>query len=263
MTGRPLHPRRVVYTVLIGRYETLNELTVDDPGITAICFTDDADLRSETWRIVLVEPAFPSDPVRSQRKLKVLGHPELDGFDEWMYIDNVVRLLTPPSRMFEACLAAYDLAIPSHSYRDTVEDEFEAVIRFRLDHTERVTEQLEHYRFDWPRSLATRPLWNGIILRRSTPEVAAWATTWWEHIMRYSRRDQLSVIAALMAHELPVHRIELDNSRSEYHEWLIATERNLVVRHVPQDREARGPLARILRLPRAARVRSSRVLRPK
>ena len=234
MTEGSASPRRVLYTALIGRYETLNELTVDDPGITAICFTDDPDLRSDTWRIVVVEPAFPSDPVRSQRRLKVLGHPELHDFDEWMYIDNSVRLLAPPSRMLDACLSTHDLAIPTHSFRDTVQDEFEAVIWSRLDRAERVTEQLTHYRADWPGSLTTRPLWNGIILRRSTPEVAAWARTWWEHILRYSRRDQLSVIAALMACELPIHRIELDDRRSEYHEWPIITDRNEAMRQVAQ-----------------------------
>ena len=254
-------PRRVLYSTLIGDYETLNELTVDDPGITAICLTDDPDLRSDTWQIVLVEPAFPSDPVRSQRRLKVLGHPTLDGFDEWMYIDNTVRLTGPPSSLLETFLEGYDLAIPTHSYRDTVEEEFAKVASAQLDHRDRLDEQLEHYRADWPGSLAARPLWSGIILRRTTPEVAAWATTWWEHIARYSRRDQLSIIAALMAHDLQVHRIEIDCFASEFHEWPIVTDRNTDVRHVRGDRLVGGAKARILSLPRAARARVGRVIR--
>ena len=251
----------MLYTALICRYETLNELTVDDPGITAICLTDDPDLRSDTWQIVLVEPAFPSDPVRSQRRLKVLGHPELHDFDEWMYIDNTVRITGPPSSLLETFLEGHDLAIPTHSYRDTVEEEFAKVASAQLDHRDRLDEQLEHYRADWPGSLAARPLWSGIILRRTTPEVAAWATTWWEHIARYSRRDQLSIIAALMAHDLQVHRIEIDCFASEFHEWPIVTDRNTDVRHVRGDRLVGGAKARILSLPRAARARVGRVIR--
>jgi hypothetical protein len=216
----------VLYTALIGRYETLNELAAEDPDVTALCFTDDPDLTSTTWEVVLVDRAFPSDPVRSQRKLKIVGHPALADFDEWIYIDNTVRLLVPPSTLLDDHLQGCDLAIPTHSFRDTVEEEFVAVDQGRLDSHERVTEQLEHYRRDWPDTLAMRPLWNGIILRRNTPAVASWADAWWSHLLRYSRRDQLSVHAAAAISGVPIRRIDIDTRRSAYHEWPILTDRD-------------------------------------
>jgi hypothetical protein len=42
---------------------------------------------------------------------------------------------------------------------------------------------------------------------------------WWEHVLRYSRRDQLSLPFALRATGLHVAVHRLDNSLSELHEW--------------------------------------------
>ena len=75
-------------------------------------------------------------------------------------------------------------------------------------------------------------------------------------------QDAISAtIAALMAHDLQVHRIEIDCFASEFHEWPIVTDRNTDVRHVRGDRLVGGAKARILSLPRAARARVGRVIR--
>ena len=79
--------KRVVYTVLIGDYEQLNEQPqVTTSGIDFVCFTDDTELKSETWNIRVIEPRFPRDSVRSQRYLKMIG-PEL--LSEYHYCPNV------------------------------------------------------------------------------------------------------------------------------------------------------------------------------
>ena len=68
--------RRALYTVLLGKYEHLNPLPeVAQHGVDAFCFSDDPDLRSSTWNIVHVAPVFALDSVRSQRLIKILGHP--------------------------------------------------------------------------------------------------------------------------------------------------------------------------------------------
>ena len=80
---------RAVYTVLFGDYEELNELHIDlEPGIDYICFTDNRELRSETWNIRFTTPEFPLDSVRSQRLIKISGHEDLSRYSETLYIDN-------------------------------------------------------------------------------------------------------------------------------------------------------------------------------
>jgi hypothetical protein len=64
---------------------------------------------------------------------------------------------------------------------------------------------------------------------------------WIDHILRYSRRDQLSINFVLAAANLPVTGIEVDNWASEWHQWPLITERKW---SVTQDR-----LATALRVP--------------
>ena len=87
----------VVYRALIGDYETLREEPVSETSNAEfICFTDDPDLRSDTWRLVLVEPLWPHDAVRSARYLKIMGHPLLSEYERSLWVDNKVELLASP-----------------------------------------------------------------------------------------------------------------------------------------------------------------------
>ena len=138
--------RRALYTVLLGKYERLNALPkIAQQGIDAFCFTDDPDLRSTTWKVVHVVPEFALDSVRSQRLIKILGHPTLDAYDETLFIDGTVRLKVNPNEILDAWLADADLALPEHSFRATLDEEFEQVIVGKLDSRERVSEQRDHY----------------------------------------------------------------------------------------------------------------------
>jgi hypothetical protein len=57
--------------------------------------------------------------------------------------------------------------------------------------------------------------------RRHSPEVLGAMGLWADHILRFSRRDQLSVNFVLGHTGLRVAAFELDNHDSRWHEWLI------------------------------------------
>ena len=223
--------RRVLFTVVTGKYEVLNELEISDPAVHAICFTDSPDLVSSTWEVVQFTPSFAGDPIRSQRLIKILGHPRLDAYDEWLYIDNTVRLTVAPSVILDEWLKGSDLAIPSHSYRASTREEFAVVEGDDLDSYERLEEQLQHYQETFAVPLEERPLWTAIIARRPTSLVREWADTWAKHVLRYSRRDQLSVGVALQISQVDINRIQIDNFRSPFHQWPILNERRGERRH--------------------------------
>ena len=214
--------RRALYTVLMGKYEQLNPLSdIAQGGIDAYCFSDDPDLHSDTWTVVHVEPEFALDSVRSQRLIKILGHPILNTYDETLFIDGSVRLKVHPNEILDAWLADADLALPEHSFRATVDEEFAEVVADKLDSRERVTEQLDHYRKLYGKTLTRRPLWTAMIARRKTATVDEFSRVWAEHILRYSRRDQLSVAVAAEISGVALARIPLDNHVSDLHQWPI------------------------------------------
>lgn len=182
-----------------------------------ICLTDDLDLRSDTWEIRVVEPPLSMDPVRSQRDFKLRPHVHLPEFAESIYIDNTVILRAPPEDLLAQHLSSTDLALPFHSYRETVMDEFLEVARLGLEDSGRVFEQLNHYQVECPDLLLERPFWCGILLRRDSEQVQRAMETWYRHLLRYSRRDQLSVRYALRAAKLSPTALTIDNRDSQIH----------------------------------------------
>ena len=237
-----------VYTALIGDYERLNEQPVAARcGLRFICLTDDPGLRSETWECRVVEPLFPEDPVRSQRDLKIRPHVYLPEFTGSLYIDNSVLLKEPPERLLELANPDTGFLLPVHSFRETVLDEFLEVSRLRFDDDVRIFEQLNHYLLTCPEVLKERPWWAGIMVRdHHSARVRAMLETWASHVMRYSRRDQLSMNVAFRAVRLQPTALKIDNLVSELHSWP----------HTPgRDRERGARNIAVSLMPAVARAR--------
>jgi alkaline ceramidase TOD1/glycosyltransferase MUCI70-like protein len=214
--------RACVYTALFGGYERLTEQpAARDSSLDFLCFTDDPALVSETWTVHLVEPLLPRDPVRSQRALKIRAHATVPQYDTSLYIDNSILLKTRPEVLLEDLLPpGRGMAVMAHGFRETVGDEFRAVIEDRLDTVGRCDEQAAHYVESDPAYLDLRPLKGGLLLRRhKDPRVMAAMDLWFTHVLRYSRRDQLSLPYALRATGLDPLVHELDNFDSPYHVW--------------------------------------------
>ena len=114
------------------------------------------------------------------------------------------------------------MLVLKHSFRDTVKDEFEAVMDLSLSEPTRLLEQYDHYRSTLPYSLIEKPIWTGILLRRHHSQaVQKLCNLWFVHCLRYSRRDQLSLRYCLAVHPVKLLELELDNHKSDYHEWPI------------------------------------------
>jgi hypothetical protein len=239
-----------VYTVLLGQYEQLNEQPVAQRSDWPfICFTDDPHLTSETWQIRLLEPLFPADLPRSQRQIKLLAHRFLPEYDVSLYIDNSVLLKVPPEEMLARWPLSSGLALCSHSFRATVLDEFLEVMRLGYDDQARLLEHLNHVQWHHPEVLQAKPMWSGVMLRRHhEPRVNAAMTLWFQHVLRYSRRDQLSSNLAFAQAGMEPDLVEESNLSSWCHSWPHAEGRD---RGLP----AFNP--QTLQLPGLARLRQS------
>jgi hypothetical protein len=212
-------PARAVYRGLLGGYEELREVPIaHQTDIAFICITDDPDLKSDTWTIVVQEPRIPADLTRSSRALKILGHPCLDDYEQTLWLDNTVELKRPPDELFDTWLQDADVAAPSHSFRRSVLGEAEAVIDAGIDDYTRVYEQMTHYLRVFPQFVEENPHWTGMLARRHGAATSA-MQTWWEHVLRYSRRDQLSFTPAMLWHDVRLRSVPLDHHSSAWHEW--------------------------------------------
>jgi hypothetical protein len=245
-------PRLCVYTALLGGYERLNEQPVASRSkIPFLCLTDDPRLRSDSWQMRSVSPLFSMDPVRSQRDFKLRPHVHLPDFDVSIYIDNSVLLTEPPERIVERYVPASGFAIPRHSDQVSVLDEFLEVAKRGYDDQSRIFEQLNHYSFACPEVLGERPYWAGILLRdHHRPEVRASLDSWFAHVLRYSRRDQLSVNAAFRLTGFTPDAIDIDNWGSWFHSWPHAPERDRGKGSLDPVASFSPPVARVRQLER-------------
>jgi hypothetical protein len=244
--------RQVVFTSLTGGYEALMEQPVSaDQDVDFICFTDDATLTSSSWDVRYLPRALPADPIRSSRRIKILAQEYLPDYDESLYIDNSVRLTVAPQEIFDAWLTPdAPLALLQHSFRGPLGDEFTAVIDQQREASWVCEEQLADYGRTDPEALKAPTLWTGLMLRRhSDPTLQPLMQLWWEHVLRYSRRDQLSLPIVLRAQPVATSVHQIDNQLSPFHEWPRWTPGTY--RNLPTARPD-GPEERILQLEREA-----------
>jgi Protein of unknown function (DUF616) len=217
----PRHAGRlVVYTAVLDDKQPLREVPLAaESTADFICLTTDPTLRSDTWQVIGVEPRLPTDLVRSERFLKIVGHPALAGYDRSLWVDNAVELTELPETFVDGWLSGADVAAPVHTYYRTLLEEAEASIERGHDDHLRIFEQLAHYLRAWPETVEANPHWTALLARRRTPEVDAAMTTWWEHVLRFSRRDQIAFGVAMAQSGVRLKSLPLPNLRSTLHRW--------------------------------------------
>ena len=211
-----------MYTVLVGGYEPLLEQHVARRHDTdLICFTDGEVPPDSGWQARPLELVLPADPSRSSRDAKLLPHRHLPDYDVSLYVDNSVLLTVDPAQVFDELLPpGVGMAALAHSWRPTLRDEFAEVVAVGKEADWVADEQLAHYEATDPDALELRPIAGGFLLRRhADPVVQRAMELWWVHVLRYSRRDQLSLLVAARAAGLEILVHQLDNHLSRFHEW--------------------------------------------
>ena len=214
--------RACVYTVLVGGYEELLEQPVAASSeMDFILFTDARDVESATWEVRTEGLILPQDPPRSSRYAKLLPHRVLPEYDVSIYIDNCLLLREPPEKVLKDLFPDDAVfALNPHDYRETVRGEFDAVIGLEKDVPWVCAEQLEHYEKWHPEVMDDQPLWTGFMIRRHhDPLLIKTMESWWTQLLRYSRRDQLSIMMALRETGLEPTVLSNPLRASEYHEW--------------------------------------------
>ncbi|AFY50919.1 putative O-linked N-acetylglucosamine transferase, SPINDLY family [Nostoc sp. PCC 7524] len=183
----------VVYTVLTGYKENLrNPFPNDSFGYERICFTDNPELQSKDWSIVLIDN-HSLKAERESRRPKLLPHHFLSDFEHSLYIDNTIDFKVDPLDIFKKYINSQSsLVCFNHPWRDCIYDEGEVVIHSGLEDECRVREQLDFYQLQgFPKH---QGLIAGTILLRKHLDTKLIELTeeWFNHVLRFSKRDQLS-----------------------------------------------------------------------
>ena len=189
--------RVVVYTAIIGGYDTLNEPLVKPDGVDFVCFTD-REMESETWEIRKVTPLY-DDNTRTARKYKVLPHRWFPEYDYAIWQDGNFQVVGEfLEQITDAKMRVYDHT-SCYDVRNCVYAEANAIFALGQvpgkefkDNPYLIKEQMERYISEgYPKENGL--LSSGVLYRKHTDsDVIKVLEDRWTEIKYGSRRDQLS-----------------------------------------------------------------------
>ncbi len=195
----PPRRRLVVYTALVGSKEALADPLRDLPAdattdleLDFVCVTDQPALVSTTWRLLpLADRHLP--PEKLSRRPKALPHEYFPDAEFSLYIDNTVSFRRLPQAADLATTRPFLFKAFRHATRTNPEQEAGAVAMLGYDDVETITRQLDFIAARRPLAEVT-PLTTATVLLRQhhRPEVARFGRLWWESVLAFSKRDQLS-----------------------------------------------------------------------
>lgn len=191
--------RIVIYTVLVGDKEALcNPLegyltsTATDLDIDFICFTDNENLKSNVWKFKIIDASY-LPPEKASRRPKALPHEYLPEYTFSLYIDNTVSFKRLPNSQDLLSDFPYILRAYRHAYRDNPADEAGVIASLGYEDTNVICSQLDFYSRIRPISSINPMCTCSMILRtHNHPDVIEFGKIWWEQILAFSKRDQLS-----------------------------------------------------------------------
>ncbi|MEZ5732885.1 MAG: DUF616 domain-containing protein [Paracoccaceae bacterium] len=184
----------VIYSAAYGRAEPLNPAVFGAfEACRRVIFTDRTDIVLPGVEVV-VDPLDGLDPARASRRAKLMPHRYFPDAEWSIWLDNKSRLRADPSAVVSAAKAqssAGFFAFP-HAHRRCVYQEGQAVWENGLDDYDTVRERMRTYRAEGMPENAGLIEGHFILRRHHDPDIAHFGERWFEHVLRYSRRDQIS-----------------------------------------------------------------------
>lgn len=222
-------PRKklVVYTALVGAKEPLaNPLDALPAGASTdldldfVCLTDNPALTSPVWRFMPIgQRHLP--PEKLSRRPKTMPHEYFPEAEFSLYVDNTVRFKRLPQEADLHTTRPYLLRAFRHASRTDPGQEAGAIVMLGYDDVNTVCGQLDFYAAQGPIN-EIGPLTTCTVLLRSHHHAAVkrFGSLWWESILAFSKRDQLSVDYALREAGAEIEHFEgatHDNTLLDWH----------------------------------------------
>jgi hypothetical protein len=175
-----------IYTSIINRYDSLKD--PEDINANYICYTDYKLKNESIWKQIIVKPKY--DNTRSARYYKINSHKFFDELNIW--IDGTYTVKKVPSAdVINKWLGENDIAIRTHPKRNCIYEEAKVVKKMHKDRKNIVNKQIKKYKNEaYPKNNGM--VNSSLIIRRNTKKVKKINEMWWNMVLNYSKRDQLS-----------------------------------------------------------------------
>lgn len=170
----------ILYTCITGNYDSLIPIK-KQAGWRYIAFTDNTKLQSDIWELRNI----PREP-KIFRKVKLMPHEFLPEHHFSIWTDGNIELLWN----LDTLIADKTFCTMRHPDRNNIFDEAQACIRLKKDNEQIIRQQINHYLKSGYRGRGL--IGSGVIIRKNTSENKNFNIAWWEEVLKWSVRDQLS-----------------------------------------------------------------------
>lgn len=182
----------VIYSAITGKYDDIKEPDYVNSDLDYVMFTDNPDITSDIWKVVLIHNEDNLDNVRLARKIKIMGHEYLPGYDYSIWVDGKLKIKGDLQQYINQYKGNQPILCFNHFANDCIYQEWKDCLKFQKDNPEIMEKQMEKYRQEgYPEKNGL--VETGLMVRELHDErvkTAMW--TWWREVLNYSKRDQLS-----------------------------------------------------------------------
>lgn len=137
---------------------------------------------------------------RAAKIPKILTHYLLPEYDYYIWHDYSHKLAIDPKQFISNYLGNNDFAFFKHPDRSSWHTELDVILRHRLDHENLLIAQRDYYN-----NLEVKKNRDfyacGAFVRKNNDVANKTCSLWYEHVCKFSSRDQLSLPAAIQIHK--------------------------------------------------------------
>lgn len=195
-------PKVVVYTCITGGYDNILEPTVVTPGVDYVCFTDNPNMKSKTWKFrPIPQELLTYSKVKQQRGVKILAHRYLPEYDISIWVDGAVIVRGNINEYLKTLdFINYCVFVPEHPARKCIYKEKDACVKIRKikgDEIALADKQMKRYKDEkFPENFGL--VQTNVMIRSHNDQYSKeLMEKWWTELKDYSHRDQLSFNYAL------------------------------------------------------------------
>ena len=191
--------KKIIYSANIGGYDKTFEPKVISKGWKYLMFTDNPDLVSENWEIIVVDNPENLDSVRLARSIKTQYYKYIPECEISIWADSNLIVNCDLDKLVETYASSgKNLYTTKHPHRNCSYDEARECIAQNKDNHKLIMNQMTRYEKDgFPRNLGL-PQTNCIIrIHKDEGILKKFGDLWFGQIKSHSRRDQLSFMYAL------------------------------------------------------------------
>ncbi len=205
-----------VYTCITGNYDIVNEIVNKEKGIDYYLFTNNKNITSKTWKVIYIEDES-LDNQRLSRKIKMLGHPEMnDKYQIFVWMDASVIWKKSIKEFVQKYLKKNNFVTFKHAFRNCIYEEAYECIKMRKDKKQTILKHIDFLTKEgFPHDYGLCEM--TVFIRRKDELVEKTMKLWFDMVCNYSKRDQLSFMYCVWKNNL---KLDIIRKNVWHNEWI-------------------------------------------